>query len=95
MIVLLSCSISSSSKSFSTGRLEGDSIKVAIADLKRANVKMVQLDYEKEINNNLNQIIKNDSVIIANTNAKYKVVKKQRNAAIGTIIGILILVIIL
>lgn len=95
MIALLSCSTSSFSRSFSTGGLESDSIKVAIADLKRANVKMIQLEYEKEINANLNQIIKNDSVTISNANAKYKVVKKQRNVAIGTVIGILILVMIL
>lgn len=56
---------------------------------------MIQLEYEKEINANLNQIIKNDSVTISNANAKYKVVKKQRNVAIGTVIGILILVMIL
>lgn len=49
MIVLLSCSINSSSKVYIpfTGGLEHDSIKVAIDDIRKANTKLIELSYEK------------------------------------------------
>ncbi len=45
MIVLLSCSINSSSKSLtpSTGRIEQDSITIAISDIRKANAKLIEL----------------------------------------------------
>ena len=42
---------------------QSDSTVVAIEALKTANAKMIELQYEKEINANLRDIIKNDSVI--------------------------------
>lgn len=61
MIVLLSCSTSLSSRgqtiNSSTGGFTDDSVKVAINDLRKANIKLIQLDYEKDINKNLRQII--------------------------------------
>lgn len=49
MIVLLSCSINSLSKSStsSTGRIEQDSVTIAISDIRKANAKLIELSYEK------------------------------------------------
>ena len=51
MIVLLSCSINSLSKSLtsSTGRIEQDSVTIAISDIRKANAKLIELSYEKDI----------------------------------------------
>mgnify|MGYP004532870231 CR=1 FL=1 len=90
MIVLLSYSINSSSKVYTsfTGGLERDSVKVAIDDLRKANTKLIELSYEKDINKNLRQIIKNDSVLAEQARQRYilldrscKQIKKQRNVA--------------
>ena len=90
MIVLLSCSINSSSKSLtsSTGRIEQDSVTIAISDIRKANAKLIELSYEKDINKNLRQIIKNDSVLAEQARQRYilldrscKKIKKQRNIA--------------
>lgn len=90
MIVLLSCSINSLSRNYIpfTGGLEQDSIKVAINDLRKANTKLIELSYEKDINKNLRQIIKNDSVLAEQARQRYilldrscKQIKKQRNIA--------------
>ena len=89
-IVLLSYSINSSSKVYIpfTGGLEHDSIKVAIDDLRKANTKLIELSYEKDINKNLRQIIGNDSVLAEQARQRYilldrscKKIKKQRNIA--------------
>lgn len=42
---------------------QNDSVVVSIEALKTANAKMIELQYEKEINENLKDIIKNDSII--------------------------------
>ena len=90
MIVLLSCSINSSSKSLtsSTGRIEQDSVTIAISDIRKANAKLIELSYEKDINKNLRQIIRNDSVLTEQARQRYilldrscKKIKKQRNVA--------------
>ena len=90
MIVLLSYSINSSSRVYIpfTGGLEQDSIKVAINDLRKANTKLIELSYEKDINNKLRQIIRNDSVLAEQARQRYilldrsyKQIKKQRNIA--------------
>lgn len=103
MIVLLSCSISSSSKSLtsSTGGLEQDSVTIAISDIRKANAKLIELSYEKDINKNLRQIIRNDSVLAEQARQRYilldrscKKVTKQRNVAycgVGATIILLIL----
>ena len=104
MTVLLSCSMNLSSSgqvaNSSTGVL-GDSIKVSINDLRKANIKLIQLDYEKAINNNLRQIIVNDSVLAEQARQRYilldrtcKKIKKQRNIGVGAAIGSILLFII-
>ena len=104
MTVLLSCSMNLSSSgqvaNSSTGVL-GDSVKVSINDLRKANIKLIQLDYEKSINNNLRQIIVNDSVLAEQARQRYilldrtcKKIKKQRNIGVGAAIGSILLFII-
>ena len=101
-IVLLSCSKSWSENSIilSTGGVS-DSVLVAVDDLRAANAKMIELKYEKEINADLRQIVKNDSVVVnalkqeVNYNqAQSKKYKKQRNVVGGAGIGVLILLVI-
>ncbi len=76
----------------STGELTAspDSILIAFDDLRKANAKMVELKYEKEINDSLRSIIKNDDAIMreysSNVDAikkQIKQAKKQRNLAVG------------
>ena len=103
MIVLLSCSINSSSKSLtsSTGRIEQDSVTIAISDIRKANAKLIELSYEKDINKNLRQIIRNDSILAEQARQRYilldrscKKIKKQRNVAYCSS-GVAILLLIL
>ena len=103
MIVLLSYSINSSSKVYMhfTGGLEHDSIKVAIDDLRKANTKLIELSYEKDINKNLRQIIRNDSILAEQARQRYilldrscKKVTKQRNIACCSAAGAIILLIL-
>lgn len=95
MIVLLSCSTSWCQNDnvtiSSTGELTAspDSVLIAFDDLRKANAKMVELKYEKEINDSLRSIIKNDDAIMreyrSNVDALKKQItqaKKQRNLAI-------------
>ena len=104
MIVLLSYSSSWSEDnahpSF-TGEVTQDSVLVAVDDLRAANVKMIELRYEKEINNSLKEIIKNDSVAIVALRednniaaAEAKKYKRQRNVA-GGASGVLVILLIL
>ena len=94
-IVLLSCSTSwcqnDNATISSTGELTAtpDSVLIAFDDLRKANAKMVELKYEKEINDSLRSIIKNDDAIMreyrSNVDALKKQIiqaKKQRNLAI-------------
>jgi hypothetical protein len=102
MIVLLNYSINSygnSNISF-TGELDSDSILIAYSDLKIVNSKLIELEFQKEINFKLQSIIELDSIIIDTLlfnnnnlitqnnklNKKVKRYKKQRN--IVTSIGI-------
>ena len=104
MTVLLTCSTISSSRNYSspsTGELGNDSVKVAISDIRKANVKLVQLKYEQEINASLKEIIHNDSIIICNKNVdnktltdQVKQIKKQRNIGVGVAIGSILLLIV-
>ena len=103
MIVLLSCSINSLSKSLtsSTGRIEQDSVTIAISDIRKANAKLIELSYEKDINKNLRQIIKNDSVLAEQARQRYilldrscKQIKKQRNIAYCSSVVTIVLLIL-
>lgn len=73
MIVLLGYSINLSANNtdadslhHSTGEVvqPKDSVLISYDDLRLANSKLIELDYEKQINNNLRCIIANDSIII-------------------------------
>ena len=104
MTVLLACSTISSSRNYSsssTGGLGNDSVKVAISDIRKANIKLVQLKYEQEINASLKEIIYNDSIVIYNKNVdnktltnQVKKLKKERNITCCSI-GVTILLLIL
>lgn len=96
MIVLLNYSTSwcqnNSATSSSTGELTAspDSVLISFDDLRKANAKMVELKYQKEINDSLRSIIKNDNIIMREYNCNIEVIKKQvkqvkrqRNLAIG------------
>lgn len=102
MIVLLNYSINSygNDNIFFTGELDSDSTLIAYSDLKIVNSKLIELEFQKEINLKLQDIIKLDSIVIdtllfnnnnlitENTklNKKANRYKKQRNVA--TAIGI-------
>lgn len=103
MIVLLGCSINLlasnrdiSCSCFSTGGVVvedtnvKDSVLISYNDLRLANSKLIELDYEKKINTTLRSIIVNDSIIIQHyknsnilLNKSYKKAIHQRNIAIG------------
>ena len=96
MIVLLNCSTSwcqnDNATISSTGELTNtpDSVLISFDDLRKANAKMVELKYQKEINDSLRSIIKNDDVIMReysrNVDAlkeQVKQIKRQRNLAVG------------
>ena len=83
MIVLLNYSTSwcqnDNTTSSSTGGLtaKSDSVLIAYDDLRKANAKMVELKYEKEINDSLLSIIANDEIIIGEYNHKIDALNKQ------------------
>lgn len=79
-----------------------DSVNVAISDLRIVNVKLIELNYEKEINKKLNETIKNDSIIIQSITNQYnntlvehikdiKKIKKERNIYVAVAVVITIL----
>lgn len=90
---------------FPTGEVveQTDSVMIAYDDLRIVNSKLVELDYEKQINANLRQVVANDSIIINDYNAintrlnqDCKKYIRQRNIAIGggifiTILGTILL----
>lgn len=99
MIVLLGYSINLlanntnvDSLHLSTGDVvqPNDSVLVSYDDLRLANSKLIELEYEKQINNNLRSVIYNDSIVIRDyqilnerINKDYKKVIRQRNIAIS------------
>ena len=114
MIVLLNYSINSYSDTInnsSTGELEQkDSVFISYDDLKVVNGKLIELKYEKETNNILRTIIRNDSLIIdtltvdnlrltsevQTLNKSNKKYKKQRNVGFGIgIVGIITTILML
>lgn len=103
MIVLLNCSTSwSKSKQDtipSTGELvANDSVMISFDDLRRANAKLIELKYEKEINDSLKSIIVNDNNIILGytrevkrLDKEVKQVTKQRNTITYCGLGVIVL----
>ena len=99
MIVLLGCSINllannTNIDSFhpSTGEVVQfkDSVLISYDDLRLVNSKLIELEYEKQINNNLRSVIYNDSIVIRDyqilnerINKDCKKAIRQRNIAIG------------
>lgn len=88
-----------------TGELQSDTICIPIELLKVANAKMVELDYEKQINQSLREVVYNDSIVIADLcnsiehnevvyTTNINKVETQRNVAIGTSAILLVLFII-
>ena len=109
MILLLPCFIGLSQSNDSIVETKQDSVLVPIDALRIANAKMIELKYEKIINQNLMGIIYNDSLIISalDTNLSccerearetISTYKRQRNRAIeiggGTSIVLFVLLII-
>lgn len=94
----------------STGEIDkADSVLISLPAIKVANAKMIELEYEKQINVELNNIIKEDSIIINNlyntiyeNNNKYnnnidKIISQRNKAMVlsgGTNVVLLILLII-
>ena len=87
----------------STGRQ--DSVLIAYDDLRKVNGKLIELEYEKEINKNLRTIITNDSVAINSLSSRIynidgdcdrriKQVKRERNIVGGIGLGAIVLLII-
>lgn len=54
-----------------------DSVVVSVDALRIANTKMIELKYEKEINANLQEVIKVDSVLISSFESNLFAIKKQ------------------
>ena len=95
----------------STGEVnQEDSVLVSYNDLKVVNSKLIELKYEKETNNILKTIIRNDSLIIdtltidnlrltsnvQTLNNTNKRYKKQRNVGFGIgIVGIITTILML
>ena len=87
----------------STGRQ--DSVLIAYDDLRKVNGKLIELEYERNINEHLRTIVYNDSIAINNLRngisrinsdceRNTKRIKRQRNIAGGIGIGAIILLII-
>ena len=107
MIALLSYSMNSLANEGDTIPSTGgqDSILIAYDDLRKVNGKLIELEYEKKINNNLRNIIHNDSIAIDNLKSgidrvyseadkRVKKAKKERNIAGGVGIVAIVLLII-
>ena len=98
MIVCLSCSMNSyaNNSTYSpTGEevklvASNDSVMISYNDLRIVTGKLIELEYEKEINSKLKTIIYNDSITIASyenvnkqLNKDCKKAIKQRNISLG------------
>lgn len=114
MIALLSCSINSLASEYSTNSSTGglkqdslctDSVSISYCDLRKVNAKLIELEYEKEINKNLKNIISNDSITIVDLNTRIdnvtrtankelKSAKTQRNVLAGVSLGTIILLVL-
>ena len=84
MIVLLGCSINLLANNTnidnfypSTGEVVQfkDSVLISYDDLRLVNSKLIELEYEKQINTNLRNVISNDSIVIQN----YQVINEKIN----------------
>lgn len=118
-IVLLNCSTSWCQSKSPKGGVEPDAIPstgyveqtdslvtIPISFIKIANSKMVELNYEKEINTKLKEIIANDSLIVSGLSTelnncareadiKIRKIRKERNIFIGVSAGVSVLFLLL
>ena len=107
MIALLSYSMNlSASESDAIPSTGGqDSVLIAYDDLRKVNAKLIELEYEKEINSTLRTVVSNDSIAISNLKKtinnitienenKLNKVKRERNIASGVSVGAIILLIL-
>lgn len=80
-IVLLNSSINllGSEHNTSTGEVKqsNDSILIAYDDLRLANSKLIELEYEKEVNSKLKEVIHNDSIALSRYNLVNERIKKS------------------
>ena len=85
--------------------VSNDSVLIAYSDLRKVNAKLIELEYERDINKHLNAIIVNDSIAINslrselrrhNTDYKRDIqrIKRERNVSGGIGIVAVILLII-
>ena len=106
MIALLSYSMNSLANEGdtipSTGRQ--DSVLIAYDDLRKVNGKLIELDYEREINKNLRDIVHNDSIAIDNlksginrisADADKQINKAKRERNIAGSVGIVAVVLLI
>lgn len=98
MIVLLNCSINlyaNNDEHSSTGVLSNqDSTLISYDDLRIVNSKLIELNYQKEINEHLKSVVVNDSIIIAdyqklNNEISKDCVKLRRERNAGIIVSII------
>lgn len=108
MIVLLGCSMNSYASEVNDsiqpsygGAQRADSVLIAFDDLRIVNSKLIELEYEKEINKNLKEVIANDALLIDNyrklqikTSEEVSRAIRQRNIFIGTTVGVSVVTIL-
>ena len=69
-----------------TGVLVSDNYALVSCDaLRLANAKMAELEYEKEINKNLKEIIFNDSIIISSLKTNIEIVEEERKQEVKSV----------
>ena len=105
MIVLLSCSMScyggSSTNILPTGDVEPtDSVLVSYNDIRKANAKLVELDYVKQENTKLREICVLDSTAISALKAQVtrcnrKLKSRNRTSTVLSIVAAIELIVIL
>lgn len=103
MIVLLVSSTSLLARPGSDVSLTGglDSIMVSYDDLRAANAKFVELEYEKKARRSLELVVANDSVIISTISEHNKVLREKikksdkKNTYLATGLGAAILALII
>lgn len=69
-----------------TGVLVSDNYALISCDaLRLANAKMAELEYEKEINKNLKEIVFNDSIIISSLKTNIEIVEEERKQEVKSV----------
>lgn len=75
-----------SAQSSLTGVLVSDNYALVSCDaLRLANAKMAELEYEKEINKNLKEIVFNDSIIISSLKTNIEIVEEERKQEVKSV----------